>query len=111
MNGLRWTIGIVTALAGAGWVALAVGGSRFRQSFGASANPALMTLLPIVAAALVIASVAFPERRLLLHLVAALMAVLIMGCAVIARETLFVATVGALYAGLWFLFYYHTVRS
>ncbi|HUQ83878.1 MAG TPA: hypothetical protein VM076_22200 [Gemmatimonadaceae bacterium] len=109
MNTLRWTIGIITALLAAGWVALDVVGTGFRRSFGASDTSPLLSIVPVVVALLVIASVAWPERRLLLHVVAVVMLALAVGCVFLARETVFVATVGLAYAGLWLLFYYRAV--
>jgi hypothetical protein len=111
MNGLRWTIGIVTAIVSASWVALALSGNAFRRSFGASPNSALMFMLPIVGGALVIASVAWPERRMLLHVVAALMVALIVRCLMLARETAFIGTSGTLYGALWLFFYYRMMTK
>jgi hypothetical protein len=109
MNTLRWTIGIITTLLAAAWIALDVIGSGFRRSFGASPTSALLSIGPIVVALLVMASVAWPERRVLLHVVAIVMLALGIGCLFIARETVFVATCGLAYAGLWFLYYYRVV--
>ena len=109
--GLRWTIGIVTALVAAMWVALAVLGDGFRRSFGASENAPWMFFAPIVVGALVIASVMSPERRTLLHVVAVLMVALCLGSLWLARETMFVATMGVLYTGMWLTYYWRTVRA
>lgn len=109
MNTLRWTIGIITTLLAAAWIALDVIGSGFRRSFGASATSPLLSIGPIVAALLVIASVGWPERRVLVHIVAVVMLALCIGCLYLARETAFVATLGLAYAGLWFLYYYRAV--
>jgi hypothetical protein len=111
MTTLRWTLGITTTVVAIGWVSLAIGGGGFRRSFGGSDNPAWMVLVPIVAGALIVASLVWPERRVLLHITAAVMIGLVIGCFFLARETMFVATVGILYAALWLSFYYRTVRA
>ena len=109
MNGLRWTIGIVTAVVALGTVALATMGSGFRRSFGASDSSAAIIAGVLIFAALAVASVVWPERRTLMHVVAVLMVVLTIGCIFIARQTIFVATIGLLYAGAWLAFYYRAV--
>lgn len=109
MHGLRWLIGIVTALAALGTVALATMGGSFRRSFGASDNSPAIIAAVVVFAALTLASLAWPERRALMHLVALLMLALCVACIVLARQTVFVATVGILYAASWLILYYRTV--
>lgn len=111
MLGLRWTLGVVTAIIACGWVALAIGGGGFRRSFGGSGNPAWMIGLPVLVGALVIASLLWPERRTLLHVVAVVVLLMVVGSVAVARESAFVAAVGVLYALAWLSFYYRTVRS
>jgi hypothetical protein len=110
MLGLRWILGIATTIALSGWLALSIVGGGFRRSFGASEIPAWKTLLPLLVGALVIASVLWPERRTLLHVVAAIMMLLAIGSLALARETVFVATLGILYAAIWLTFYYRALR-
>ena len=109
MNSLRWTIGIITTLATVGWVALVVAGSGFRRSFGASENSPLMSLAAAVAGMLIVSSVIWPERRLLLHVTAVVMLGLAGACIYLARETMFVATIGLAYVAMWFAYYYRTI--
>ena len=109
MTGLRWTIGIVTAVVALGTVALATIGGGFRRSFGASDNSAAIIAAIVIFAALTIASVAWPERRALMHVVALLMIGLCAACIVLARQTLFVATVGIVYVASWLMVYYRMV--
>ena len=97
------------AIASAGYFALVVIGGGFRRSFGASDKSGIQMVVGIVVTGLVLASLVWPERRLLLHIVAVLMVALCIGCAFLARETMFGATVGALYAIGWLTFYYRTV--
>jgi hypothetical protein len=106
MMTLRWTLGLVTTVVAIGWVALAIAGSGFRRSFGASGNPAWLIVIPVVVGLLVVASVVWPERRALLHVAALCMASLGVGCVFLARETVFVAALGVCYALTWFAFYY-----
>src|SRR5688572_33062413 len=103
---LRWSLGIAAALVAAGWAVLAVVGSGFRSSFGGSGNSPLLVLAPVVVALLVLASVVWPDRRVLLHIVAALMVALCIACAFLARETVFLAALGAAFAIAWLSFYY-----
>ena len=109
MNALRWTIGIVTGLATIGWIALVTIAGSFRRSFGASEKSPLLLAASVAGLLLVIASVVWPERRVVLHVVAVLMLALCVGCVLIARETMFVATVGVIYAATWLMFYYRAV--
>ena len=110
MLGLRWTLGVAAALAAGGWAALAAAGSGFRGSFGASANPAWVVALPLLAGGVVVASLVWPERRALLHAAAAVVLLLVAGCAAVARETLVVAGLGMLYAAGWLWFYARALR-
>ena len=110
MLGLRWTLGLAAALATCGWAALAGAGSGLRRSFGASANPVWVVALPVLAGGVVVASLLWPERRALLHAAAAVVLLLVVGCVAIARETLFVAGLGALYAAGWLWFYARALR-
>jgi hypothetical protein len=109
MTTLRWTLGLVVAIASTGYFALVVIGGGFRRSFGASDKSGIQVIVGIVVTGLVLASLVWPEKRLLLHIVAVLMVALCIGCAFLARETMFGATVGALYAVGWLTFYYRTV--
>jgi len=109
MTGLRWTLGIVIVLVTAGWVALITIASNFRRSFGGSEQSPLLFIASVMALTLVMASVAWPERRALLHVVAVLMLAWCVGCVFLARDTVFAATLGLIYAAGWFLFYYRAV--
>jgi hypothetical protein len=109
MNGLRWLIGILTAAAALGTIVIAVIGGGFRRSFGGSDNSAAIIGGVVIFAALVIASVIWPERRALMHIVALLMLTLCIACVAIARQTMFTAMVGLLYAATWLALYYRTV--
>jgi hypothetical protein len=108
MIGLRWTIGVLTAAAALGTVALAVVGGGFRRSFGASDNSTAIIAGVVIFASLTLASVVWPERRTLMHVVALLMLALLVTCATRA-PTLFIATVGILYAAAWLVLYYRAV--
>ena len=85
MNWLRYSLAVVATVVAVGWAFLVGAGDRFRASFGASENPAWKLAGPIVVAALglLVASLA------------------------VARESVFVATVGACYAIGWLVVYYH----
>ena len=109
MHGFRWTFGIVTAVTALGMVVVAVIAGGFRRSFTGSDNSAPVTAVTLIFAGLAVASVVWPDRRTLMHVVAVLMLALCIGCIVIARQTIFVATVGVLYAVAWLTFYYRSV--
>ena len=111
MSSLRWTLGIVAALFTAAIIAIAVIGGGFRRSFGAPDNSPLIESIILLAAGLVFASLLWPDRRMLMHTVAVLMAALCIGCAFIARETIFTATMGWSYAAGWFVFYYRSLSA
>jgi hypothetical protein len=109
MSGLRWTLGLITAIAAAGFLVLAIIGGGFRRSFGASDNSGLWVTIIVTSSALVLASLLWPDKRVLMHIVAALMVGLCILCAFIARESAGTAAMGALYAVAWLTFYYRTV--
>ena len=106
---LRWILGIVMAVASIAFIAIAVIGGGFRRSFTGSDNAALFVVAAVVCGGLVMASLIWPERRLLMHVVAVLMLGLCIACVFVTRETMFVASIGLLYAIGWFAFYYRTV--
>jgi hypothetical protein len=110
MLGLRWTLGIVTALVTLMIVAIAVVGGGFRRSFGASDNP-IPTALTLVVSALVLASLVWPEQRVLMHVVAVLMVALVVGSLFLVRETLVTAMFGVAYAAAWLSLYYRLLRA
>jgi hypothetical protein len=110
MLGLRWTLGIVTALVTLMILAIAVVGGGFRRSFGASHNP-IPTVLTLVVSTLVLASLVWPEQRALMHLVAVLMLALVAGSLFLMRESLGTAMLGVAYAAAWLSLYYRLVRA
>ena len=111
MLGLRWLLGIVAAAIVCGWLALGSLAGGFRRSFGASESPIWLTGLPVLAGALVIASLLWPDRSPLMHAVAVVMLGLVVGSVILARETLFVASLGVLYSAAWLYFYVRTVKG
>ena len=110
MLGLRWTLGIVTVLVTLMILAIAVVGGGFRRSFGASDNP-IPTVLALLAAALVLASLVWPEQRVLLHAVAVLMAAIVVGSLFLMREALVTAMLGVAYAAAWLSLYFRLLRA
>lgn len=106
---LRWILGITTAVGAAGLIAIAVIAGGFRRSFTGSDDGVPLVSVFLVTAALVLASLVWPDRRVLLHIVAVLMAALCIACAFIARESAGTATMGVIYAATWLTFYYRTV--
>ena len=110
MLGLRWTLGIMTAIAALALFGLAVVGGSFRRSFGAS-DSGIMTVLPVLVGAVVVSSLLWPERRPLLHAVALLMVGILMGAVFIARHASVVATLAVVYASAWLFLYYRLLRA
>jgi phosphatidylglycerophosphate synthase len=110
MHGLRWTLGVVTSLALAGFLALMFVAGGFRRSFGASETSPLLVALPFLAGVLIVLSLMLPERRMLLHAVAAIVVALMVGCVYLARKEPSTATVGLAYAVAWLWYYYRTMR-
>lgn len=107
---LRWTLGIATTLAALALFALALLGGNFRRSFGAS-DTGVMSVLPVLVGAVVLASLLWPEQRPLLHGVAILMVGLLMGAVFIARHAAVAATLAIVYASAWLVFYVRLVRA
>ncbi|HMN94920.1 MAG TPA: hypothetical protein PKC43_00720 [Phycisphaerales bacterium] len=67
---LRVILGTVALLFGGGFVVLALLGSAFRQSFGASGHGPLFIGLPAIGVAILFAAILFPGSRPLLHVAA-----------------------------------------
>jgi hypothetical protein len=109
MQALRWIIGIITALGAAGFLALVVFGDGFRRSYGASENGLFKVGVTLVIQAALLASIAAPNQRLLLHSVAVVVVSLIAGCLWIYRESAFVGTTGLAYCGMWLGYYWQAV--
>ena len=110
MLGLRWTLGIVTSLALAGFLALMTIAGGFRRSFGASEKSPLLVILPLLAGVMLVLSLLMPERRVLLHVAAGIVAVLVAGCVMLASKEPRTAVLGLAYAAAWLWFYYRTLR-
>lgn len=102
---LRWLLGVGAALAGSGWVALALVGDGFRRSFGASSVDVATIAAPPVVFLLVLLSVVFPANRGLLHATASVLGLSSVALLLVARESVFVAGVGLAFVVLWFAFY------
>jgi hypothetical protein len=107
MNALRWFLASITALVTIGFVVLLVVADGFRRSFGASENGPLIVVLPLTVMLLLLASLLLPGQRVLLH-VAAAVALVLVGCSVwVLGESAFVGSMGLLYSGLWWAWYWH----
>ena len=106
---LRWILGISMVVASAGLIAIAVIAGGFRRSFTGSDNGVPLVTIFVVTAVLVLSSLLWPDRRVLMHIVAVLMVALCIGCAFIARESGMTAAFGAAYAIGWLAFYYRSI--
>jgi hypothetical protein len=110
MTQLRWILGLLGGLFTVGWLVIIVLANSFRGSFGASENALWKVVAPPAIALVLTAALIWPERRLLLHTGAIMAAAVLIGSLLLARTTVFTATLGCLYAGSWLLFYYHSLR-
>jgi hypothetical protein len=63
---LRWVVGSAAAVFGLGWVLLVVAANGFRRSFGASPNGWWVVAVPVIVAALVVATAVRPRWPLAL---------------------------------------------
>lgn len=108
---MRWLLGGIAGLVGAGWVALALLGDSFRRSFGASGTGALVIALPPVAALLLLLPLLLPGHRGLLHLGAAVATVVVLWGAWILRETIVVGLAAIGYAAAWLLYHRLALRG
>ena len=107
MMALRWTLGLTTALIGGAYLFLFLVSNGFRRSFGASENHPLLAILPLAAAALLLAGLLFPAQKLLLHLAAVAAVGLVCFCAwMLVKESATVLWFALLYLAAWFCFYW-----
>lgn len=109
MAALRWTLIVVTVLTGAGWILLALWADSFRRSLGVSPTAALTVVLPAAFLALILAALLLPEVKWLQHLAAVAAAAVAVACVTVMAETVFVGSLGLLYTGLWFAYYWQSV--
>lgn len=105
MTTLRWILGIPTALAAGGWLLLAAWGNSFRRSWGASENSGLTVFAPFVAMAALLASLIFPQQRLLLHAVAAGVALLVAESLLLVPRASGLGVSLLVYCSLWLCYY------
>lgn len=105
MLALRWSLGVISAIVGVGWLVLGVFGSSFRASFGASAVDWLTRLGPVIVLALVLVAVMIPGSRILLHLTTAAVVAAFVGGVMVMRESVFIGTICLAFCAAWFYFY------
>ncbi|MEP6781000.1 MAG: hypothetical protein ABJC26_13980, partial [Gemmatimonadaceae bacterium] len=67
MTALRWTLGVILAVLAGGFVVLSAVAGGFRKSFGASDTNPIITILPLVAAAVLLVGLIMPSNKALLH--------------------------------------------
>jgi len=70
MNTLRWMLGSIAVVLGAGFVILVLLGNAFRKSFGASEHGPWFIGLPALGIALLLSAILFPSSKPLLHIAA-----------------------------------------
>ena len=107
MHTLRWILGLILVLLGGGFFTLLVFSNGLRKSFGASENNPLVATLALVAAALLLSAIVWPENRLLLH-AGAVAAVGLIGLCVwqLVSESATVLWFGIFYLLAWLAFYW-----
>lgn len=108
MLALRWTLAVIAALVGGGFLLLNAWDSGFRRSFGASDTGPLIPLVLVIIFGALIASVVVPDQRWLLHSTAVIVVALTVACFWMFRGSPFLGTVGWLYLGAWLVFYWQT---
>jgi len=111
MQTLRWILGTITALGTAGFLALVVFADGFRSSFGASENGPVKIGVTLLVQAALLASIAAPSQKLLLHGVALIVLALVAGSLWIIRESIFAGATGLTYCGLWLGYYWQAISG
>ena len=109
MSTLRIILSFMTLLAAAGFCALIVFGDGFRRSFGASENSGWKVAVVVLMQAALLASLAMPKQRILLHVVAVMVVGLLAACFWVFRQSAFVGLTGIGYCGLWFGYYFQAI--
>jgi len=107
VNALRWILGGLIVLLGGGFIVLNLVAGGFRKSFGASEVNPLITLLPLVAMALLLAGLIFPASKPLLHAGAVAAVALIVFCVwQFIAESATVVWFAIAYLLVWLAFYW-----
>lgn len=109
MNTLRWILGITTVIITAGFWALICFGDGFRRSFGASENSEWKTGITLVVQIALLASIAFPGEKMVMHICAAVVLALAAGSVWVMRESAFVGVTGLTFCGMWIGYYCQAV--
>lgn len=105
---LRWILGGLIVLLGGGFIVLSVIAGGFRKSFGASEVNPLITILPLVAIGLLLASLIFVANKPLLHIAAAAAIGLVGFCIwSMIKESATMMWFPLIYLAAWFWFYWH----
>lgn len=106
MNVLRWFLLVSTVFVTGGYGFFLVVAGGFRRSFGAASPASAWELVPLIAGALLLASLLLPHVRALLHLAAAAAGALLAVCLwFIVRESAVVLVGAVVHLGLWLVFY------
>ena len=107
MIALRWILGLIIVLLGAGFVVLSIVAGGFRRSFGASDRNPLITIAPLAAMVLLLAGLILPSIRPLLHAGAVAAVALIVFCVWQSiAEAATVTWFGVAYLVAWLAFYW-----
>lgn len=112
MIALRWTLGLILAGLGGGFIVLSIVASGFRKSFGASPVNPLITILPVVAMIVLLAGLVWPANRALMHTGAIAALALIAFCVyLMISGSAVVVWFGVFYLAAWLWFYWKTARG
>jgi hypothetical protein len=102
---MRWVLGIATFLAAGGLLLLASWAGSYRRSWGASEKSGLLVLGPLFVLMVLLATLVFPEAKVLLHFAAFGMAILSLASLLLFSQASGLCATILLYCGLWFGYY------
>jgi hypothetical protein len=105
MTVLRWVLGVTTFLAAGGLLLLVSWAGSYRRSWGASEKSGMVVLGPLLALMVLLATLVFPEAKMLLHLAAMGMTVLSLASLLLFFHASGLCTTILVYSGLWFGYY------
>jgi hypothetical protein len=105
MEGLRWTLAIVTVLSAIAWLLLFSWGNGFRGSFGASKNSGGLVLIPLLVMGILIGSLLLPEQKVFLHAAAVVVVLMALLSLLLLPKFSGAGLIGLTYCGLWLVYY------
>jgi len=105
MDGLRWTLAVITGMAAIAWFLFFAWGNSFRGSFGASKNSEGLLFAPLLILGILVGSLLLPEEKVFLHVVAVGVVLMTLFSLLLLPKFSGAGMIGLSYCSLWLVYY------